>query len=58
MQVLGCISACVTANARLRAYTSSSEVEEVMHLFSAHIDEVFVSFVKMNGVHGVITASL
>jgi len=56
--VLGCISACVNANARLRAHTSFSEVEKVMHLFSGCIDEVFVSFAKMNEVHGVIKVSL
>lgn len=56
--MLGCISVCVTMNARLRAHTSFSEVEKVMHLFSGCIDEVFVSFVKMNEVHGVITVSL
>lgn len=56
--MLGCISPCVTVKARLKAHTSFSEVEKVMHLFSGCIDEVFVSFVKMNEVHGVITVSL
>lgn len=48
----------VTVNARLRAQTCFSEVEEVMHLFSAHTDEVLVSFVKKKEVHGVIIVSL
>lgn len=48
----------VTVKARLRAHICFSEVEEVMHLFSAHIDEVLVSFVKKNEVHGVIIVSL
>ena len=57
MQALDGISLCVTVNARLRAHTSFSEVGKVMHLFSGRIDEVLVSFVKTNEVHGVVTVS-
>lgn len=55
--MIGHISLCVPVNATSKGHTSFSEVKKVMHLFSC-TDEVFLSSVKMNEVHGVFTVSL